>query len=172
MGGICTRHEIEKNNFVMYNWHLKMQKLKFVHVQKKPKRIKNMNLVIHNLNFQISNLLPKNALKLTDKHSRLENAFCNLTFRKQHLKSYFYTLQMLFMQIGEMRERLCQFGIVLLKILIFTPEIIHKIVVTFKILKIHCLHFLVQIFLQQMQLHKFKNNFHTLHQIYKPHLKD
>jgi hypothetical protein len=64
-----------------------------------------------------------------------------------------------------MRDRICQIGIVYLKILIYTPEIVHKIVVTLKSLKIHSMHLLVQILLQQMQLYKFKKHFHKLRQI-------
>ena len=75
-----------------------MQTVTFVHIQNKQKWITNMNLVIQCLNFQISNLLPKNATKLTNKHSHLENAFCNLAIWKQDLQNQWWTLEMLFMQ--------------------------------------------------------------------------
>ena len=68
-------------------------------------------------------------------------------------------------KIGEMRERICQIEIVHPKISLYTPEIAHKIVVTFKSLKIHSLHYLGQILLQQMQLYKFKIYFRTLQQM-------
>ena len=73
--------------------------------------------------------------------------------------------------MGQMREHICQIGIVHLKFRIFTPEIVHKIVVPLKILKIHSMHLLLQILLQQMQLYKFEKHFHKLRQILKPHLK-